>query len=217
METLAKLDLITIIIAALCLVSAACNILADWKGRRILVLATKVAASTAFLAIGVLNFDASRFGSFMVAALALSWTGDVLLVRHSKNFFLAGLAAFLLAHAAYATAFANLGIDRSAFVIALMIWLVVVIFLLRWLWKYLGGPYRPAVLVYMAAITVMISFAAATGSLLIAVAAGMFALSDIAVARDRFVGHSITNKVWGIPLYYLAQVLFTISMIRPAS
>jgi uncharacterized membrane protein YhhN len=44
----------------------------------------------------------------------------------------------------------------------------------------------------------------------------MFAISDIAVARDRFVRQSLTNKIWGIPLYYLAQVLFAISVIQPA-
>ena len=130
--------------------------------------------------------------------------------------FLAGIAAFLLAHTAFAKAFTVLEFNRIAFVTALLLWIVVVIILIRWLWKYLHGPYRFAVVIYMAAITVMVSFAGATTSPLIIVAAGMFAVSDISVARDRFVKHSLGNKVWGLPLYYIAQLLFAISIIRPA-
>ncbi len=84
--------------------------------------------------------------------------------------------------------------------------------LIRWLWTYLAGADRYAVLIYTAAITVMVSLAAATLSPLIGVAAGMFAISDISVARDRFIERSVANKMWGIPLYYLAQVLFAASI-----
>ena len=41
------------------------------------------------------------------------------------------------------------------------------------------------------------------------VAAGAiaFTASDISVARDRFVQPGFANRAWGLPLYYLAQVL----------
>jgi uncharacterized membrane protein YhhN len=68
--------------------------------------------------------------------------------------------------------------------------------------------------VYIAAITMMLSIAGATMSPFIVAAAGMFAISDIAVARDQFVQHSLGNKLWGIPLYYAAQLLFAISLIH---
>lgn len=86
-------------------------------------------------------------------------------------------------------------------------------FLLRWLWDYLAGANRVAVPIYMAAITVMVSLASATMSPLIGVAAGLFAISDISVSRDRFVERSVANKVWGIPLYYLAQVMLAFSPV----
>lgn len=177
---------------------------------------TKIVASTSFLAIGILNLGGSKYGVFVLAALAFSWIGDVLLVWRRKTFFLGGIAAFLLAHAAYACGFASFKFDLSAFVVALVIWVIVVIFLIRWLWPHLNGPFRYAVLIYMAAITAMVSLAAATTSPLITVAAGMFAISDIAVARDRFVASSLGNRIWGIPLYYIAQLLFAISIIQPA-
>ena len=39
-----------------------------------------------------------------------------------------------------------------------------------------------------------------------------FYLSDLAVARDRFVQRSFVNRVWGLPLYYTAQLLFAVSV-----
>jgi hypothetical protein len=34
-----------------------------------------------------------------------------------------------------------------------------------------------------------------------------FYLSDLSVARDRFIAPSIENKVWGWPLYFGAQMV----------
>jgi uncharacterized membrane protein YhhN len=204
----------TISLGVFCLGFAAANVLAEWKGSKTLVLLTKIAASSSFLALGLMNAGRPYYGMLVVAALAFSWVGDVLLVWRSSAALMGGIAAFLIAHIAYAVAFATLPLDAAAFGIALIIWNVAVVLLLRWLWKYLEGHDRFAVLIYMAAITIMVSLAAATTSPLIGIAAAMFAISDISVARDRFVIRSAANKIWGIPLYYLAQVLFAISVIQ---
>ena len=34
-----------------------------------------------------------------------------------------------------------------------------------------------------------------------------FFVSDLAVARDRFVVKQFSNRLWGLPAYYLGQVL----------
>jgi len=47
----------------------------------------------------------------------------------------------------------------------------------------------------------------------LAIAALMFAASDVSVARNRFVARKIVNKVWGLPLYYAAQLLFATSIL----
>lgn len=64
----------------------------------------------------------------------------------------------------------------------------------------------------------MISLAVAASSssmpLTVALGAVAFAVSDISVARDRFVKRAIANKAWGLPLYYTAQLLFAMSVIR---
>jgi hypothetical protein len=35
----------------------------------------------------------------------------------------------------------------------------------------------------------------------------MFALSDISVARDRFVSKAFANRAWGLPMYFAAQLI----------
>jgi uncharacterized membrane protein YhhN len=46
------------------------------------------------------------------------------------------------------------------------------------------------------------------------VAAGalLFAASDLAVARDRFVRPALRNKLWGLPAYFAAQLLLAASL-----
>ena len=61
----------------------------------------------------------------------------------------------------------------------------------------------------VAAVTGMVllalSASASSGRMLPAVGAVLFALSDVAVARDRFVKASWWNRACGLPLYYAAQ------------
>ena len=42
-------------------------------------------------------------------------------------------------------------------------------------------------------------------------AAVAFYVSDVSVARDRFVAPGFGNRIWGLPLYYGAQLLFALS------
>jgi uncharacterized membrane protein YhhN len=87
---------------------------------------------------------------------------------------------------------------------------------LAWLWPRLRSVYRVAVPAYVAAIGAMVATAlgtgAATGHWQIAAGALAFAASDIAVARERFVATSPLNKAWGLPLYYIGQVLLALSV-----
>jgi uncharacterized membrane protein YhhN len=88
----------------------------------------------------------------------------------------------------------------------------VVAFTLRWLQPHLPPDMRVPVRVYMLVIAVMVAAAVgtsvATGDLRIAAGAIAFAISDLSVARERFVRPSFGNLLWGLPLYYTAQVVF---------
>jgi hypothetical protein len=43
-----------------------------------------------------------------------------------------------------------------------------------------------------------------------AIGAIAFAASDLSVARDRFVKPSFVNVLWGLPVYYGAQIIIAI-------
>jgi len=72
------------------------------------------------------------------------------------------------------------------------------------------------VLLYLVAISSMMSLAAGTwaaaGGSLIVAGAGLFVLSDLAVARNRFVAPGFVNRAWGLPLYFAGQLLLAASI-----
>jgi uncharacterized membrane protein YhhN len=52
---------------------------------------------------------------------------------------------------------------------------------------------------------------AAGGPWQVALGALAFTASDVAVARDRFVQGEFSNRAWGLPLYYGAQLLIAVT------
>jgi uncharacterized membrane protein YhhN len=177
-----------------------------------LQLVPKMAASTGFIlvALGGGALDTS-YGRMVVAALALSWLGDLFLVGRDRRAFLAGLVAFLLGHVAYVAAFAVRGIAWVAAAAAAVVLGAVAIAVGRWLWPHLPDEMRVPVLAYVAVITTMAALSFATagaeGDLRIPVGATAFFLSDVFVARDQFVARAVANRLWGLPLYYAGQLL----------
>jgi uncharacterized membrane protein YhhN len=203
-----------------CLVACLALVLAEHRDWSRAKAAFKVLASTAFVVLAwQLGATASAYGRLMLLALGLSWVGDVLLLSSRDRFFLPGIAAFLLAHVVFAIAFARhpLSVDGLALAIAGMS--VVGLLVVRWLWRHLAAFYRIAVSAYVGAIVAMCSVAiavgAASGAWLLASGALAFAVSDVSVARDRFVAPGFVNRAWGLPLYYAAQVVLAWSVAAP--
>jgi uncharacterized membrane protein YhhN len=195
------------------LAAGAALLVSEWRGLRAGVWIAKPLASTGFigaaLAAGALG---SSYGRFVLAALALSWLGDVLLIpKKVKAAFLAGLIAFLLGHVAFAAAFIVRGVSMEALVVAAAALAVPLVAALRWLDPHVEGAMRMPVRAYVAVISLMVMCAAGTvwaaGNPVILLGALAFYVSDLAVARERFVAHTFTNKLWGLPLYYGAQLL----------
>ena len=211
-------DNATIVLGTVCLANAVLYIVAEWRKWRTIRWLSKLAASTAFVVLVVANGAAgSAYGLFILLALIFSWVGDMLLLSLRSAFLLAGIAAFFLAHAAFGVAFALQPLGTMWLAISLTILSAAALTFLRWLWKHLQPVYKIAVPVYLAAITVMTSLAVAASassmSPFLAIAAITFTASDISVARNRFVARSVVNKIWGVPLYYIAQLLFAISVL----
>jgi len=177
---------------------------------------SKTVASAVFVILGALRWSSGDVvGGWLVAGLAFCAIGDVLLL--GKRTFDVGLIAFLLlGHALYVAGFhAALPVGRwSLLVLALL--LIVSGGAVRWLWPHLGRR-RFSVLAYIAVISVMVwgGVSAFTGGVLpwtAAAGALLFYLSDLAVARQRFVQKSLINRALGLPTYYLGQLLLALTI-----
>ncbi len=180
--------------------------------------ASKPLASAAFVALawsaGALD---SSYGTTVLAALVLCWIGDVLLIPSSTGpAFLAGLISFLLGHVLLAVAFVLLGVSWPVVGAAAAVLVIPAALILRWLLPNLGGPMKLAVPTYILVITCMVALAVgaglSSGRWLVPLGATCFFLSDIAVARERFVTSSWNNRAWGLPLYYGATMMLALSV-----
>jgi len=176
----------------------------------------KMAASTGFLAtaIGAGAFH-STYGKAIFAGLIFSWWGDLFLISSVGNFFLLGLVSFLLAHLAFSAAFILHGVRLYWVLAGLALTTLVSLPIVCWLYPHLGGMRYP-VLGYIVVISCMTSLAVgAQGRLAnrwLLLGAVLFFVSDIFVARQRFVVSSLWNPLIGLPVYYAAQLLLARSI-----
>lgn len=212
-----NLDISSILLGGISLAGSAAYITARWKENGAAAAIAKAIASSAFIALAIVNGAMeTSYGQLILAALIFCWLGDMLLLSLKSSFLLAGIAAFFVAHVVFAIAFANNALNFTAGAVTLVLVAIAGVVVTRWLWTYLNGFYRIAVPLYLLAITsmVVLAVAASAGSLppTVAIGAIAFAISDVSVARDRFIEKSIANKAWGLPLYYFAQILLAASV-----
>jgi uncharacterized membrane protein YhhN len=203
-------------LAVLCLLAALALVVAERREARSAKVACKVVASTAFVALALAcGAPGTIYGRVLLLAQALSWVGDLLLLSARDRVFLLGIGAFLLAHVAYAVAFATAPLAASWLALGACLMAATAVVTLRWLWPHLRSFYRVAVPAYVVALAVMATLAvgATAQRPLVALGALAFAASDISVARDRFVAPGFVNRAWGLPLYYAAQVLLALSVV----
>ncbi len=176
----------------------------------------KAAASTGFVATAIAAgaWD-SAYGRWVLMALGLGWIGDVALVSAQRTWFLTGLVAFLASHVVYVVAFGVLDIDVVAAIAVGTALAIPATAVAAWLWPRVPEDMRVPVLAYIVVISAMV--AAASGAAvagapeLVVPAAVAFYVSDLFVARDRFVAPGFANRLIGLPLYYAAQLLFAVS------
>jgi uncharacterized membrane protein YhhN len=161
----------------------------------------------------------SAAGWWLLAGLALSLVGDVALLSDAPSRFVAGLAAFLLAHVAYVVAFAHVGMPsgRLALVGLVLVALLVVTVGRRVVPAAArkGGPaLGAACAAYMAVIGAMGVAAWATGRPLAALGATVFLASDSVLALDRFVRPVRWGRLAVMVTYHLGQVLIVLGVLR---
>jgi uncharacterized membrane protein YhhN len=202
---------------AICLACCAALVLAEYRAWPRAKAFFKVAASTAFVVLALqLGAPASTYGRWVLLALALSWIGDVLLLSSRDRPFLLGIASFLLAHVVFSLAFAQQPTSAAGLLTGFVLMSLPGLAVVLWLRRHLTSFYRVAVGAYVLAIVAMCSVAiaasAASGAWWLAAGALAFAVSDVSVARDRFVTPGFVNRAWGLPLYYAAQLVLASSV-----
>ncbi len=203
--------------AALTLIAVGLLLVAELRGVRAGVWIAKPVASSGFIAASLASGAlASTYGRCVLVALSLCWLGDVLLIPRRRSAFLAGLVSFGLGHLAFAFAFAQRGLVLGLAALSLAAALAAGALFLRSCEPHVPPPLRHPVRLYVAAISLMLACAAAVagkaGGPAILLGALMFWLSDLAVARDRFLAPGPWNRLFGLPLYYGAQLLFASSV-----
>ena len=198
---------------------AVCALLVAEQRRWLLgVWIFKPLASLGFMACAwAAGAGASAYGRWMLVGLGLCALGDVCLIpRGNGRMFLIGIGAFALGHVVYTWAFVLRGTQLTLSMIAAAVMIAVVLFTLRWLHGHVPADMTIPIRVYMVVIAAMVAAAAgasaATADWRIALGAGAFAASDLSVARERFVRPSFLNLLWGLPLYYAAQLLLAYSI-----
>ena len=159
----------------------------------------------------------------VVVGLVLCLVGDVCLAFPQRAMFRVGLVAFLLGHVAYIVAFISAVQPNWWLWIVALAALPVSTLVYYRLQPFLGGMKTP-VMAYIVVITLMVIAAGGVfgdnqlsflGRFLALNGAFSFYLSDVFVARQRFVQPSFWNRLMGLPLYYLGQfqIAYTVGLI----
>jgi uncharacterized membrane protein YhhN len=199
--------------ALLSAVGVASALTAYRSGARRLYLVGKAVATAGFLAVALVGgLPEAAWSRTAGVALAASALGDVSLAGRGRVAFGTGLAAFTVAHLAYAVAFA-LRIDLLGAVLA---GAALGLLAARPGWRALAArlsvpvSLRRAVAGYLVIVAVMLGLALAAGVLRgawpLALGAVLVGGSDVAVARERFGRPSFSNKLVGLPTYYAGQL-----------
>lgn len=208
--------------AMLCLAALSALLLAEVKELPRVRWVAKPLASLGFLGAALsAGWPPSAFGVAVVIALTLSLVGDVLLIPARREIFMAGIGAFLAGHLGFGAAFLARGVSPLYAGIALAALLPVAWLVRRWLRPHVPAKMSVPVHAYIVVITLMVTLAAGTlghrsdrEGVALAAAAVAFFVSDLAVARHRFVRAHFTNRLWGLPLYYGAQLVFAWVVVR---
>ena len=195
-------------LTALSLVFLLLLLVAEVQSSRRLRYLAKPLASASFVVLGVVLGDwggpGQNYSLCIAIGLLLGAIGDVALMFRSQRSFL------LVPPLSWVTAAA---LGPVAVAAAMLVYL----------WPHLG-KLRVAVLFYVATIVLMVMGALAVyqnhghglsvqqASLLLA-GAMLFFLSDVAVAKSRFVKAQLVDRLWGLPAYYAGQHLIAWSLL----
>jgi uncharacterized membrane protein YhhN len=185
------------------------------------VVPAKALLSSLFVIAALLQPHAVlRYYHCLLAGLLLCLVGDVFLAIPGRKTFLGGLIAFLLGHVAYTLGFWHISRAGVLTWVGFLIIVMITGKVFLWLKPQLKSMTIP-VLCYCIVIAVMLSAAwsvwadsgrAQPGRTMVFIGAFLFYISDIFVARNRFLRQEFFNRLLGLPLYYTGQFMLAFSV-----
>ena len=161
-----------------------------------------------------------RYYQILLIGLLFCLGGDIFLALRREKMFLFGLVSFLLGHVCYTFCFFFLADISHWTWVGAGAGLVVGVMVFYWLKPHLGPMLIP-VIAYIVVITLMLigawtvlgdSQVKFTGRVLVFIGAASFYVSDLFVARNRFLKTEFKNRLFGLPLYYFGQFLLAFSV-----
>ncbi len=196
--------------------SAIACIVGELSERRVMVYVFKPGTMLLVLALALQGVGAGgSYGPLVVAALLCSLAGDVFLMLPEDRF-VPGLLSFLVGHLLYVAAFVGDG-GAAGPPAALLPFALAGVLVYAWLWPGLGAMRAPVAL-YVTAIAAMGGFATArwlgtggTGALLACTGAVLFAVSDSALAANRFRRPFAAAPAVVLGTYFGGQCLIALS------
>jgi uncharacterized membrane protein YhhN len=184
-------------------------------------LPTKTTLSCLFILAALLQpHRFSEFFYILLIGLIFCLGGDVFLALPQQRMFLYGLVSFLLGHVCYVICFFYVADLNPWTWGGVAIGLAISGLVFFWLRPHLG-PMLVPVIAYIIVITAMVTGAftvlgdtrlPSTGRFLVIFGAVSFYISDLFVARDRFLKTEFSNRLLGLPLYYTGQFLLAFSV-----
>jgi uncharacterized membrane protein YhhN len=177
-----------------------------------------IAASTGFVLVRIIRGGLhTNAGKALLAGLIACWLGDYL----GPVNFIGSVIAFGLGHLLFIGAFVAIGIDRTRVPIAAVVAILVGVAIGWWLLPQVPAEQRAMIVGYMLVISAMVITAWGLrdhpARCILIAAAVIFYLSDIFVARWRFVSPGPENAWLCYPLYYAACLLFALAGVGARS
>ena len=150
----------------------------------------------------------------LMVGLVLCALGDVLLIPKDKRAFMAGIGVFMAGHVAYTATFLQRGTAEGVLAAASVALAILAVTGRGWLLPKLARSaptVRIPFLLYVLVTSAMVAAAASTWAERRAdgllAGALLFFVSDLFVARNRFVTPGFRHRLIGLPLYYAGQCL----------
>lgn len=189
------------------------------ENRRLLVPSKGILSCLFILAALVEPRPLPGYQGTLLWGLAFCLLGDICLALPQRKAFLLGLVSFLIGHGFYVAAFLLVGKAGLWTLCGALAACCISGWIYRWLSPHLGMMKGP-VLGYVLLITAMVACASSVfergdlpwgARIMVLGGAICFYLSDIFVARDRFIRKEFLNRAVGLPMYYAAQFLLAFS------